>query len=360
MAGITLKNMRKAFGKTVVIKNINLEIEDREFLVLLGGSGCGKSTVLRMIAGLETITDGDIFIGETRANTLEPGERDIAFVFQNYALYPHMSVYQNMAFALENLKFAKDEIESRVKKAAEILELAQLLDRRPGQLSGGQRQRVAIGRAIVRQPKVFLMDEPLSNLDAKLRVGMRAEISKLHDKLETTFVYVTHDQVEAMTMATRIVILEDGNIQQVGTPLEVYNRPINQFVAGFIGSPAMNFFEVDVNLKDKLISGDGIGIPINRELEHRVSSYDGKKLIMGVRPHRLQPAHKKNEMYFIGTVEVVEPFGNETYIRLNVSGKSVTVRLEPTEEPVKGNEYVLTVSPGDLYFFDPASELALY
>ncbi len=276
MANITLKNIRKAYDNNVVVKNVNIDIKDKEFIVLLGSSGCGKSTILRMIAGLEEISGGKLYIGDTLANDLNPSERGIAFVFQNYALYPHMTVRQNMAFALENMKFSPDEIKKRVKDAAEILKLSSLLERLPGELSGGQRQRVAIGRSIVRKPKVFLMDEPLSNLDAGLRARMREEILRLHNKLQTTFVYVTHDQTEAMTMAMRIILFEDGNIRQIGTPLEIYNKPIDKFVASFIGNPAMNFMDVNVDLKKKTLKTPGVNIPITEEIIHKVANYDGK------------------------------------------------------------------------------------
>lgn len=361
MSEITLKNLRKSYGTNVVVKQINLKIEDKEFLVLLGPSGCGKSTLLRMIAGLETITDGQLYIGEDVVNELDPAQRNIAMVFQNYALYPHMTVEQNMGFSLENKKFSKKDIQERVEQAAKILSIDHLLERLPGQLSGGQRQRVAIGRAIVRNPKVFLMDEPLSNLDAKLRVQMRAEIAKLHDKLQITTVYVTHDQVEAMTMADRVVILEGGIVQQVGAPLEVYRRPNNKFVAGFIGSPAMNFFHVQVEkeadvctLKSELLS-----IPLSEELTHKLTNYIGKEIILGIRPQEMEVATSEDKM-IEGIVEVIEPFGAETYIDLNMAGSKVTARLEPTENPTKGNSFYLKAEYKSLYFFDPHTEMAVY
>src|SRR5208337_3173676 len=244
MSSVILKNVVKRFGSVTAVDNLSIEIQDKEFAVLVGSSGCGKTTALRMIAGLETVTSGEIYIGDTRVNELEPKDRDIAMVFQNYALYPHMNVRDNMGFGLKIRKFTKEEIDSRVQEAADILNIHELLDRKPKELSGGQRQRVAVGRAIVRKPKVFLFDEPLSNLDAKLRVQMRVELKKLHDRLKTTIIYVTHDQVEAMTMGDRIVVLKDGIIQQIGTPLGLYNTPVNRFVAGFIGSPPMNFMKV--------------------------------------------------------------------------------------------------------------------
>ncbi len=359
MASINLENLRKAYGETVIIKNVNFEIEDKEFLVLLGPSGCGKSTLLRMIAGLESITDGTLRIGETNATKLEPGERDIAFVFQNYALYPHMTVRENMGFALENQGFDTGKIKERVEEACRILNLEPLLDRLPGDMSGGQRQRVAIGRAIVRKPKAFLMDEPLSNLDAKLRSKMRTELAKLHDKLQTTFVYVTHAQVEAMTMASRIVILNAGDVQQIGTPLEVYQKPINRFVAGFIGSPTMNFIEGEVDEKGETFFSEGVKIAASKELKNRFERFAGKKLIVGVRPHHLLPCEEK-ESHFTGKVEVIEPFGNETFSYLTVGEEQLTVRLEATEEPQKGKDFHLKVAPENYYLFDPVSNLALY
>jgi multiple sugar transport system ATP-binding protein len=359
MAGILLDNIRKAYNETVVIKNADFKIDDKEFLVLLGPSGCGKSTLLRMIAGLETITDGKLIIGDTVANDLEPGDRDIAFVFQNYALYPHMTVRENMGFALENKGFGKSEINKRVDEAANILNLDALMERKPGEMSGGQRQRVAIGRAIVRKPKAFLMDEPLSNLDAKLRVKMRAEIAKLHDQLETTFVYVTHDQVEAMTMATRIVILHAGDIQQIGTPLEVYEKPVNKFVAGFIGSPAMNFIKVEVSADGDYLLADGIRIPVFDKIKGRVENYKGKNLEVGVRPHHLV-ACEEAEAMVTGTIDVIEPFGNETYVNLETKEHNLTIRLEAHEKPDKGKPFNLKIEAVNLYLFDPVSNVTLY
>jgi len=359
MASITLKNLRKCYGDAVVIKNVDFKIEDKEFLVLLGPSGCGKSTLLRMIAGLETITDGVLHIGDTVATKLDPGERDIAFVFQNYALYPHMTVRENLAFALENQEVATDKINERIEEACRILHLEDLLDRRPGDMSGGQRQRVAIGRAIVRNPKAFLMDEPLSNLDAKLRSKMRTELAKIHDALQTTFVYVTHDQVEAMTMATRIVVLDAGDVQQIGTPLEVYEKPVSRFVAGFIGSPTMNFIEGEIDKKGENFIADGVKIPSIPELKNRFERYAGKKLVIGVRAHHLLPSSEKESM-FTGEVQVVEPFGNETFCYLKLGDEQLTVRLDSKEKPEKGKNFYLAATAENIYMFDPETNMTLY
>ena len=361
MAKITLRDLRKSYGDNVVVKQVNLEVADREFLVLLGPSGCGKSTVLRMIAGLESITDGEILIGDTVVNDLDPGERDIAMVFQNYALYPHMNARENIGFCLENLGVAAAERKKRVDEVAGILNLEELLERLPGELSGGQSQRVAIGRAIIREPNVMLMDEPLSNLDAKLRGQMRTEISKLHDRFKITTFYVTHDQVEAMTMADRIVIIEGGVIQQMGSPMEVYNRPINKFVAGFIGSPGMNFARVepvDVGATRHL-KGDGINVRLTEEIKHRLKGFSDRELIIGVRPQDLQAAAAE-DAFFTGEVEVVEPYGAETYIDLQLGQGAFTARLAPDDSPVKGQTFRLKADVDKIYFFDPDTEVTIY
>lgn len=315
MAAITLNNVAKIYhGDVKAVRDINLDIKDGEFVVLVGPSGCGKSTLLRMVAGLETISEGDVTIGERRVNNLEPAERDIAMVFQNYALYPHMSVRQNLSYGLKNRKIPKDEIERRVKKVSEILFIADYLDRKPRQLSGGQRQRVAMGRAIVREPAVFLFDEPLSNLDAQLRVQMRAEIRKLHQQLKTTSIYVTHDQLEAMTLADKLVVMNAGHIEQVGTPMELYDNPQTMFVAGFIGSPSMNF------LNAALVNNKTIGTE--------------KDLVIGMRPHDLtlmeNVKNKKDFLTIDLTVSFVEPVGSETHIYGNLGdkGPEVTMILE--------------------------------
>ncbi len=361
MAKITLRDLRKSYGDNVVVKQVNLEVADREFLVLLGPSGCGKSTVLRMIAGLESITDGEILIGETVVNDLDPGERDIAMVFQNYALYPHMTARENIGFCLENLGVGASERDERVDEVARILNLEALLERLPGEMSGGQSQRVAIGRAIIREPNVLLMDEPLSNLDAKLRGQMRTEITKLHDRFKITTFYVTHDQVEAMTMADRIVIIEGGVIQQMGSPMDVYRRPNNRFVAGFIGSPSMNFAEVEFAKEGgaRHLRCEGVDVPLSGELERRLERFVDRKLFMGVRPQDLHAAPQA-EAFFSGEVEVVEPYGAETYIDLQLGGGAFTARLDPGDSPVKGQAFHLTTDVERLYFFDPDTEATIY
>lgn len=323
MSNVTLKNVRKIYDKKVVIDNIDLEIKDKEFIVLVGASGCGKSTILRMIAGLEEITGGEILIGDKKVNNIPPKDRDIAFVFQSYALYPHMTVRENIAFGLKMRKVPKDEIEKKVLEAAKILDLTEYLDRRPKQLSGGQRQRVALGRAIVRNPKVFLMDEPLSNLDAKLRVQMRAEIKKLHEKLQTTFIYVTHDQTEALTMGDRIVVLDKGVIQQVDTPEEIYNNPQNMFVAGFVGSPQMNFIE-----------GEQL-------------SQDFKGKIAGVRPEKMQTG---GEFKLTVPVDMTELLGSEKIAYFSIGEKKCSAKL-PAEFNVE-KELELSIKRDDIYLFD--------
>src|SRR5881398_2085685 len=291
MAQVLLKDLNKKYDEVHAVKDVNLHIRDKEFIVLVGPSGCGKSTTLRMVAGLEEITAGEIAIGDRVVNDLPPKDRDIAMVFQNYALYPHMSVYDNMAFGLKMRKFPKPEIQKRVQDAAEILGIQELLKRKPRQLSGGQRQRVAVGRAIVRHPQVFLFDEPLSNLDAKLRVQMRVELKRLHDRLETTAIYVTHDQVEAMTLGDRVVVMRDGMVKQVGEPLELYERPANRFVAGFIGSPAMNFVDVTIQGDSNLTAqGTGLRLGIPPSLEGRLGPYKGQRVTLGVRPEDLRLA----------------------------------------------------------------------
>ena len=323
MSNVTLKNVRKIYDKKVVIDNIDLEIKDKEFIVLVGASGCGKSTILRMIAGLEEITGGEILIGDKKVNNIPPKDRDIAFVFQSYALYPHMTVRENIAFGLKMRKVPKDEIEKKVLEAAKILDLTEYLDRRPKQLSGGQRQRVALGRAIVRNPKVFLMDEPLSNLDAKLRVQMRAEIKKLHEKLQTTFIYVTHDQTEALTMGDRIVVLDKGVIQQVDTPEEIYNNPQNMFVAGFVGSPQMNF-----------IAGEALS-----------PEFAGK--IAGVRPEKMRTG---GEFKLTVPVEMTELLGSEKIAYFSIGENKCSAKL-PAEYNV-GKEIELSIKRDDIYLFD--------
>ncbi len=323
MSNVTLKGVKKIYDKKVVIDNIDLEIKDKEFIVLVGASGCGKSTILRMIAGLEDITGGEILIGDKKVNNIPPKDRDIAFVFQSYALYPHMTVRDNIAFGLKMRKVPKDEIEKKVLEAAKILDLTEYLERRPKQLSGGQRQRVALGRAIVRNPKVFLMDEPLSNLDAKLRVQMRAEIKKLHEKLQTTFIYVTHDQTEALTMGDRIVVLDKGVIQQVDTPEEIYNNPQNMFVAGFVGSPQMNFIE-----------GEQL-------------SQDFKGKIAGVRPEKMQTG---GEFKLTVPVDMTELLGSEKIAYFSIGQNKCSAKL-PADFNL-GNSLDLSIKRDDIFLFD--------
>ena len=345
MARVELKNVTKIYdSKKVIIDNVNLTVEDKEFLVLVGSSGCGKSTLLRMIAGLEDITKGEIFIDEKCVNNVHPKDRDIAFVFQNYALYPHMSVYDNMAFPLKMRKLSKKDIDTKVKEAAEILDLTELLNRKPKQLSGGQRQRVALGRAIVRNPKVFLMDEPLSNLDAKLRVQMRAEIKKLHKKLQTTFIYVTHDQTEALTMGDRIAVIDKGIIQQIGTPLEVYNNPVNKFVGGFLGSPAMNFILCDII--DNAITLNEIKIPLNENQKEIIK--DKKQVIVGIRPEKFNTENCNVELK--ATVEISEMLGNSQIIYFKINDCECTAAVTP--DYVVQKEIELKINSNNLMFFD--------
>ena len=350
MAKVKFKNVDKIYdnSKTKTIDNLNLEIKDKEFLVLVGPSGCGKSTILRMIAGLESISKGELFIADELVNDVHPKDRDIAMVFQNYALYPHMTIKENMAFGLKMRKFSKDEIEKRVMEAAKILDLTEYLDRKPKQLSGGQRQRVALGRAMVREPKVFLMDEPLSNLDAKLRVQMRSEIKKLHKKISTTFVYVTHDQVEALTMGDRIVILNKGYVQQIGTPQEVYSDPDNIFTAGFVGSPAMNFFNAKV-LSDKEIEIYSQKINLNDNLQELVQKNDliGKEVIFAIRPEFFT-AKSKTSIEITPTL--IELLGNEKLVHFafedikfcaKVSQEYEIAENQPTKLPFDMNKAFL-------------------
>ncbi|UUX33047.1 ABC transporter ATP-binding protein [Fundicoccus culcitae] len=363
MVEIKLNHIHKQYEGSdfYSVTDFTLEIKDREFIVFVGPSGCGKSTTLRMIAGLEDITKGELYIGDRLMNDVAPKDRDIAMVFQNYALYPHMTVYDNMAFGLKLRKYKKDEIKKRVDDAAEILGLTQYLDRKPAALSGGQRQRVALGRAIVRDAKVFLMDEPLSNLDAKLRVQMRAEIAKLHQRLNTTTIYVTHDQTEAMTMATRIVIMKDGFIQQIGTPSEVYDSPVNTFVAGFIGSPATNFF--NVHYKDGTITNShGIDLKVNephrRLLDER--GYNGKDIIFGIRPEDVQTEQvfldANPESIVNAEVVVSELLGAETMLYCKVGDTEFIARVDARDYHKPGDQIELGFNMNKAHFFDPQTE----
>jgi len=345
MARVVLENIGKMFGNVEAVKDFNLTIEDKEFCILVGPSGCGKSTALRMIAGLEEPSKGMIYIGDRAVNDLPPKDRDIAMVFQEYALYPHMSVYKNMAFGLKLRKFPKTEIDQRVKEASEILGIQTLLERKPKQLSGGQRQRVAVGRAIVRKPAVFLFDEPLSNLDAKLRVQMRAELSKLHDRLQTTIVYVTHDQVEAMTMGTKIVVMKDGLIQEIGGPLEVYNFPVNLFVAGFIGSPMMNFFPSKVISKEgKLyIDAESFQLLIPEKRVGAYKGYEGREVVFGIRPNdiydRKYAPDRVKGSYIKAVVEVMEPLGSEIHLHVT-SGRHSFVAVVDVQTSARVHQEV--------------------
>jgi multiple sugar transport system ATP-binding protein len=364
MADVALKNVTKVFsGNVVAVKDASIDVADREFVVLVGPSGCGKSTFLRMIAGLEEATSGEIYIDGKMVNDVAPKDRDIAMVFQNYALYPHMSVFDNMAFGLKLRKFPKQEIKERVEEAARILGIESLLDRKPKALSGGQRQRVAVGRAIVRKPKVFLFDEPLSNLDAKLRVQMRTEISKLHSKLQATMIYVTHDQIEAMTMGDRIVVLKDGLIQQVADPMTLYDSPVNKFVAGFIGSPAMNFIEGQLTQDGKMYLDEGtFKAAVPPVLAERLKPYVGKRITFGVRPEAIGERHAGEAGQPVGfraKVEVVEPMGNETIIYVTTGRTPIVARLITREDVKPDSEMDLFIDMRRVHFFDPDSEATI-
>jgi len=363
MAEVSLHNLNKYFDTTHVVKNVDLQIRDKEFMVFVGPSGCGKTTTLRMIAGLEAISSGEIRIDDTVVNAVPPMDRDIAMVFQNYALYPHMSVASNMAFGLKMRKFEKAEIDKRIKRAADILGIENLLARKPRQLSGGQRQRVALGRAIVRDPKVFLFDEPLSNLDAKLRVQMRVELKKLHERLAVTSVYVTHDQVEAMTLGDRVVVMKDGIVQQVGEPLELYNRPANRFVAGFIGSPAMNF--ADVTLADGngkvTAEAQGLKICLPEALAGRARAKAGRKATLGIRPEDIHVANAGDsaEHCFEAEVEVVEQLGSEILLDTRVGPALMAASIDPESKVRAHDRLRLALNPARLHLFDAETEAAI-
>ncbi|WNQ11035.1 sn-glycerol-3-phosphate ABC transporter ATP-binding protein UgpC [Paenibacillus aurantius] len=371
MAGVRLNHIVKTYpgAEEATVKDFHLDIKDKEFLVLVGASGCGKSTTLRMIAGLEEITEGELYIGDRLVNDVAPKDRDIAMVFQSYALYPHMNVYQNMAFGLKLRKFKKADIDARVRAAAKILDIEHLLDRKPKALSGGQRQRVALGRAIVREPQVFLMDEPLSNLDAKLRVAMRAEISKLHKRLETTIIYVTHDQTEAMTMGQRIVVMDKGIIQQAATPEEIYNHPVNMFVAGFIGSPSMNF--VSGSMTDQggslyfKAEGVNVEIPQGKAAVLRDKGYVGKEVVLGIRPEDLhdEPIFLEGSPNSIvnAHIEVSENLGHEMYLYINGIGtNSVIARVDSRAGVKEGSNVRLALDMNKVHFFDKETTLSIF
>jgi multiple sugar transport system ATP-binding protein len=366
MAEVHIRKVVKKYDEVLAVRGIDLDIRDHEFVVLVGPSGCGKTTTLRMIAGLEDITDGEIAIGGDVVNDVPPKDRDIAMVFQNYALYPHMTVHENMSFGLRLKKFPKDEINRRVDEAAHILDIIELLDRKPKQLSGGQRQRVAMGRAIVRNPKVFLFDEPLSNLDAKLRVQMRIEIKKVHQKVRTTTVYVTHDQVEAMTLADRVVVMNNGIIEQVGAPNDLYHHPKTRFVAGFIGSPAMNF--IACNLQDEggqltLRVNDSLALPIPPARASKYAQHKGNgSLLLGLRPEHLTDARAQLEpgvVAFEANLEVTEPMGMETLVYFPINGETVCGRVNPTAGAKEGASLKMAADLNNMHLIDPKSGLVL-
>ena len=368
MASLSLKGIEKKYPNGFhAVKNFNLDIADKEFIIFVGPSGCGKSTTLRMIAGLEDITDGTLEIDGKVMNDVEPKDRDIAMVFQNYALYPHMTVYDNMAFGLKLRKVPKDEIDKKVREAARILDLDKLLDRKPKALSGGQRQRVAMGRAIVRNPKVFLMDEPLSNLDAKLRVQMRIEISKLHESLGATIIYVTHDQTEAMTLGTRIVVMKDGVIQQVDTPQNLYNTPCNLFVAGFIGSPQMNFMDAVVNVAGNdvtlSIGNHVLRVPENKKKALIDGGYNGKTVVVGIRP---EDVHDDPDFIaanpgsvITSKIKVYELLGAEVFLYFDVEGTQMTARVNPRTELRTGDDAKFALDMNRIHIFDKETELTI-
>ena len=367
MSTVSLKNVKKIYeGNVTAVHDFNLEIADKEFIVLVGPSGCGKSTTLRMIAGLEEISEGDLIIDDKRVNDVHPKDRDIAMVFQSYALYPHMTVYENMAFALELRKVPKDEIDRKVRDAAEILGITQYLERKPKALSGGQRQRVAIGRAIVREPKVFLMDEPLSNLDAKLRNQMRAEIIKLRQRIDTTFVYVTHDQTEAMTLGDRIVFMKDGFIMQIGTPQEVFDHPANIFVAGFIGMPQMNFFDAELvkNGAAYNVNVCGVNFPVSEEIAEKLvaNNVTSQPITLGVRPEHIK-FQQSSDSTLVGTVSVCEMMGSEYHLHVTTDEKDVVLRVPTTELPKEfangipyGSDIHYSFRPDLMHLFNKETE----
>ena len=358
MGKLVLENLRRKFGAVEAVKDVSLSIDDGEFVVFLGPSGCGKTTTLRMIAGLEDTSGGNIYLDGRLLNDVLPADRDIAMVFQNYALYPHMTVYNNMAFGLKMRRIPKPEIKTRVAHAADILAISHLLDRYPRELSGGQRQRVALGRAIVRDPRVFLFDEPLSNLDAKLRAQTRVELLKLHRQLAATSVYVTHDQIEAMTMGDRIVIMLDGSVQQVGAPMEIYQQPANRFVAGFIGTPPMNFLPVRIESAGSgfILRGQGFEIPLPAERAARLGPSAGQEALLGIRPENLllQPAAADGDA-LRAPIEIVEAIGSDIYLHFTYAGSSMTARVEATSDIKVGDEIAFYPDPDRIHLFDPDS-----
>jgi len=365
MASVTYDHITKEFGSVIAVNDLNLKIEDKEFLVFVGPSGCGKTTALRMLAGLEEITKGQIMISDRVVNDVPPKDRDIAMVFQSYALYPHMTVYDNLAFGLKLRKTPKDEIKRRVQEAADILGIGELLTRKPRQLSGGQRQRVAVGRAIVREPKVFLFDEPLSNLDAKLRIAMRSEITKLHQRLQTTFIYVTHDQTEAMTMASRIAVINKGMLQQLDTPQTLYDRPDNMFVAGFIGSPALNFFKATLRKDgEKLIVDAGaFSVPVPADRNKTYQNYVNKPVVFGIRPEDIyNPAFVPNGIHAApveAKVDVTELMGNEIFLYLLAGNNNIVARVDPRTDFKVGDKTQVSFNMDKCHLFDPETEKAI-
>ncbi|HSV31549.1 MAG TPA: sn-glycerol-3-phosphate ABC transporter ATP-binding protein UgpC [Atribacteraceae bacterium] len=367
MASVVFKDIVKRFGEVMAVNKVSLDIQNEEFIVLVGPSGCGKTTTLRMLAGLEEIDSGEIFIGETLVNDVPPKDRDIAMVFQNYALYPHMDVYNNMAFGLKLRKFPRTEIDQRVKEAADLLGIGELLGRKPKQLSGGQRQRVAVGRAIVRHPKVFLFDEPLSNLDAKLRVQMRAELSKLHNRLKTTMIYVTHDQIEAMTMGDRIVVMRDGLVQQVGSPIALYNEPVNKFVAGFIGTPSMNFLDVVVKKEGDniILDGQSFKIQIPPDYKAKLEPLVNQEATFGIRPQDIYDLRYAREMehnhgnLIEATVDVVEPLGSEQIIYLTCGAHTIVAVLDMQTHTDVGDFLSAVVDTAKIHVFKNDTEVAI-
>ena len=368
MANVSLRHVYKIYdGGVTAVTDFNLEIADKEFIILVGPSGCGKSTTLRMIAGLEDISKGELYIGDTLANDVAPKDRDIAMVFQNYALYPHMTVYDNMAFGLKLRKVPKAEIDKKVREAARILDLDKLLDRKPKALSGGQRQRVAMGRAIVRNPKVFLMDEPLSNLDAKLRVQMRIEISKLHENLGATIIYVTHDQTEAMTLGTRIVVMKDGVVQQVDTPQNLYNTPCNLFVAGFIGSPQMNFMDAVCSVKGDdvtlTVGKHVLKVPASKKQALINGNYDGKTVVLGIRPEDVHDSQafisNSPDSIIESEIKVYELLGAEVFLYFDVEGTQMTARVNPRTTLRTGDKAVFALDMEKIHVFDKETELTI-
>jgi multiple sugar transport system ATP-binding protein len=367
MASISLKKLNKTYGALTVVHDIDLEIADKEFIILVGPSGCGKSTTLRMIAGLEEISGGELKIGTDLMNDVPSKDRDIAMVFQNYALYPHMTVYKNMAFGLQLRKASREIIDTKVQEAAKILDITHLLNRKPKALSGGQRQRVALGRAMVRNPEVFLLDEPLSNLDAKLRGTMRAEITKLHKRLDATFIYVTHDQIEAMTMADRIVVMKDGHIQQVDTPQNLYDRPVNMFVAGFIGAPQMNMLPCVIERRGETFVAifDGRELPLPAHFDKaRIAPYEGQELVLGIRPenfHELPPADipAENLAAFKAVVDLAEPMGSEVHLNMTTGARNLIARVSPRFKAKIGDEVALLADMTNVQLFDKETERSI-